>query len=185
MLCCAWLLIANISPAFARAVGFSALLGTIAVSIMNASNIIGSTAAGILTDKFHVTTAINVCAVGTVLAVFLFWTFAVYTPMLFLFAILYGMFAGGFAATWTGVTDPVRKEFPATDTGMIVSMFAAGKGIGSIVSGPLSGALIRSDVWKNSAAYAFGSGYGYLIVFSGVTASMSFLGWGGKKCGLV
>ena len=105
--------------------------------------------------------------------------------MLFIFAILYGVFAGGFAATWSGVVDPVRKQYPATETGMIVSLFAFSKGIGAIISGPLSGALVRSDAWRSHASYAFGSGYGYLIMFSGVTASLSFTGWFGRKCGVV
>ena len=152
---------------------------------MNTSNIVGATVIGMVTDKFHVTTAINICAVGTITSIFLFWSFAVYLPMLFLFAILYGTFAAGFAATWTGVTDQVRRKYPATDTGMIIATMAAGKGIGSIVSGPISGALVRSDAWRNSAAYAFGSGYGYLILFSGLTAGFSLIGWCGKKCGLV
>ena len=152
---------------------------------MNAANTIGAIITGILTDRYGVTTAINVCAFGTVAAIFLFWTFATYTPMLFLFAVLYGVFAGGFASTWSGVVDPVRKIYPATDTGMIVSLFAAGKGVASIISGPLSGVLMRNDIWKDHARFAFGSGYGYLIVFSGVTAALSLIGWCGKKCGLV
>ena len=165
--------------------GLTALNGAIAISLMSAANIVGAVATGFMTDRYHVTTAINVCAVGTLIAVFLFWTFAVYTPMLFLFAILYGIFAGGFASTWSGVVDPIRKTHPATDTGMIVSLFACIKGLAAVVSGPLSAALVRSDAWQRNAGYAMGSGYGYLIVFSGVTASMSFIGWGGKKCGLV
>ena len=136
-------------------------------------------------DRFHVTTAINVCAVGTVLAVFLFWSFAVYRPMLYIFAFLYGMTAGGFAATWSGCSNPIRRAYPAVETGMIIAVFSAGKGIGAVISGPLSGILIRSDTWKSHAGYAYGSGYGYLIVFSGITASFASIGWFGKKCGIV
>ena len=136
-------------------------------------------------DRYHVTTAINVCVVGTVTAVFLFWSFAVYQPVLYTFAILYGIFAGGFAATWSGCTAPVRREYPAVETGMLIAVFSAGKGLGSVISGPLSSALVRSDVWKNQAGYAYGSGYGYLIVFSGITASFGTIGWFGKKCGIL
>ena len=165
--------------------GLSALTGTIALSLMNAANIAGAMIAGFMTDRYHVTTAINFCAIGTLAAVFLFWTFAVYTPVLFLFAISYGIFAGGFAATWSGAVDPVRKTYPATETGMIVSLFTAGRGVSVIISGPLSGALVRSDAWKHQASNAFGSGYGNLILLSGLTASLSLIGWCGKKCGVV
>lgn len=140
---------------------------------------------GFLVDRYHVTTVINFCAVGTVVACFLFWSFAVHAPMLFIFAIMYGFFAGGFASTWAGAVDPVRKKYPAVETGMMITLFAAGKGVSSVISGPLSGALVRSDVWKNHQSFAFGSGYGYLIIFSGVTAGLSTVGWVGKKCGVV
>ena len=105
--------------------------------------------------------------------------------MLYIFAFLYGMTAGGFAATWSGCTNPIRRAYPAVETGMIIAVFSAGKGIGAVISGPLSGILIRSDTWKSHAGYAYGSGYGYLIVFSGITASFASIGWFGKKCGIV
>ncbi len=68
---------------------------------------------------------------------------------------------------------------------MMVAVFSAGKGnrLGHIR--PLSGALIQSDGRKNNAGYAFGSGYGYLILFSGITASFGSLdGWSGKLFGV-
>lgn len=172
-------------PSFATAQGWPLLSGTIAVSLQNGANMLGAIFIGWLVDRHHVTTAMNVCAVGTVVAVFLFWSFAVYRPVLYIFAILYGIFAGGFPATWSGCTAPVRRHYPAVETGMIIALFAAGKGLGSVISGPLSGALVKSDVWKDHAKYAYASGYGYLILFSGITASFASIGWFGRKCGLV
>ncbi len=125
------------------------------------------------------------CVVGTLLAVFVFWTFAVYQPVFYVFALCYGLFAGGFSSTWSGCTQPVRRDYPAVETGMIIAAFSAGKGIGAVISGPLSGALLKSDVWKDHVGYAFGSGYGYLIVFTGVTASFASVGWFGKLMGIV
>ena len=127
---------------------------------------------------------LNFCTIGTVVAVFVFWSFAVYQPILYVFAFLYGIFAGGFPATWSGCTGPVRRKYPV-ENGMIIALFTAGKGIGCVISGPVSGALVASDSWKNSVGYAYGSGYGYLIVFSGVTASFAWIGWLGKRCGMV
>ena len=163
-------------PSFARAVGLSAFFGIIAVSLMNAANAAGLTISCIMADKVHVTTTINFCTIGSVTAVFLFWLFAVYTPVLFLFAFLDGLFTGGFISTWSGIVDPIRRKYPATDAGMVVSCFAMGKDIASIVSGPFSGSLVQSDAWKNSGSYAFGSGYGVLMVFLGVTVGLSMIG---------
>lgn len=145
---------------------------------------VGATFVGWLTDRYHVTTALNFCTVGTVLAVFVFWSFAIYQPILYVFALLYGLFAGGFPATWSGCSNPVRREYPV-QTGMVTSLFTAGKGLGSVISGPLSGALVASDSWRNSSIFAYGSGYGSLIVFSGVTAFFAGMGWVGKRCGMV
>ena len=170
--------------AFAVAQGWSPLTGTIAISVCNGANIIGATFVGWLVDHYHVTTALNFCTVGTVFAVFLFWSFSVYQPVLYIFAITYGIFSGGFIATWAGCSNPIRRNYPV-ETSMIISLFTAGKGLGSIISGPLSGALVMSDRWKNHVGFAYGSGYGYLILFSGITASFASLGWFGKKLGLV
>jgi hypothetical protein len=40
-------------------------------------------------------------------------------------------------------------------------------------------------VWKNHAGFAYGSGYGYLILFSGITAAFQSMGWFFKKCGII
>ncbi|KAF2223479.1 major facilitator superfamily domain-containing protein [Elsinoe ampelina] len=172
-------------PSFARAVGLGEIQGTAAVSLTNASTVIGTIVAGWLTDRYHVTTAVNFCAVGTVVAVFLFWSFAVYTPVLYIFAILYGIFAGGFAATWSGVATVMRGRWPATETGMIIALFAAGKGVGSVISGPLSGAIVDARWFASGRDWAWGSGYGGLIMFSGVTAAVTGTGWCAKKVGWV
>lgn len=171
-------------PSFAADRGWPTLTGTIAVMLCNVSIVVGATSIGWIVDRYHVTTAIMISCVGTVVAVFIFWSFAVYRPMLFIFAIMYGVFAGGFPATWAGCGNPVRRRYPV-ENGMIVALFTAGKGIASVISGPVSGALVASDTWKGQAGYAFGSGYGFMIVFSGMTAAFASVGWIGKRLGAV
>ena len=82
----------------------------------------GATLMGRLVDRYHVTTALNICAVGTVIAIFLFWSFAVYQPMLYIVALLYGVFAGGFPATWSGCPRAVQLRY-RMETGLIISLF--------------------------------------------------------------
>lgn len=164
--------------------GWSPLAGTAAVSICNGANVLGASFVGWLVDRYHVTTAINFCTLGTVSAVFLFWSLSVNQPVFFTFAFTYGLFAGGYPATWSGCSNSVRRTYPV-ETGMVIALFTAGKGIGSIISGPLSGVLVASDYWKDRVGFAYGSGYGFLIIFSGITASFAGIGWIGKKLGLV
>ncbi|OAG07286.1 MFS monocarboxylate transporter [Paraphaeosphaeria sporulosa] len=171
-------------PSFAAARGWSSITGTIAVSLCNISIVVGATATGWIVDRYHVTTAIMISCVGTMMAVFIFWSFSIYQPMLFIFAITYGVFAGGFPATWSGCANPVRRKYPV-ENGMIVALFTAGKGIASVISGPVSGALVEADTWKGQVGFAYGSGYGYMIIFSGITASFASIGWIGKRLGVV
>lgn len=171
-------------PSFAADRGWPTITGTIAVILCNVSIVIGATMIGWIIDRYHVTTAIMISCLGTVVSVFIFWSFSVYQPMLFIFAVTYGIFAGGFPATWVGCGNPVRRRYPV-ENGMIVALFTAGKGIASVISGPISGALVSSDTWKGHLGFSYGSGYGFMIVFSGITASFSSIGWIGKRLGLV
>ncbi|KAG8624141.1 hypothetical protein KVT40_009117 [Elsinoe batatas] len=116
--------------------------------------------------------------------IFLFWSFAIYLPVLYMFAILYGIFAGGSAATWTGCTVLLKERWPGTETGMIISLLSLSRGIGSVLSGPLSGALVQGDTWKG-LDYAWGSGYGSVIAFSGATAFGMTFGWCARRVGLL
>lgn len=147
---------------------------------------VGAILIGSMGDRFHVTTAFLISSCGSVIAVFLLWTFAVNTGVLFLFAIIYGVFAGGFSSTWANCVTPIRDQgHPGTEAGMVIAMFAAGKGIGSVISGPLSEVILQADMWKDTAGFAFGSGYGGTIIFTGVTAAFTSLGWCGRRFGLI
>lgn len=160
------------------------MTGTITVCLANAAMVFGAFIIGWICDRAHVTIAINVCALGMVFSIFLLWSFSVYQPVLYIFAFAYGFFSGGFPATWAGCSHPVQREYPV-DIGMVVALFTAGKGISNIVAGPLSGALVTSDPWKGKAEFAYGSGYGLLFAFAGITACFACAGWIGKKAGLV
>ncbi|KAF2439405.1 hypothetical protein P171DRAFT_122139 [Karstenula rhodostoma CBS 690.94] len=110
---------------------------------------------------------------------------------IYVFAIMYGAFAGGYTATWPGITLAIRERcrdengVSRVDTGMVVALFAAGKGIGSVVSGPLSEVLLEADGWQGKAGGAFGTGYGSLVVWSGVTMFLGGISWFAKKLGRI
>lgn len=60
---------------------------------------------------------------------------------------------------------------------MVLSFLAAGRGVGSVTSGPLSNLLLGPKPWKGEAGWAYGTGYGLLIVFTGVTAVLGGVSW--------
>lgn len=94
---------------------------------------------------------------------------------------MYGLFAAPWAGTWPGIMRDVLQKKNA-DSGMVFASLAAGKGIGNIASGPLSEALLRSASWEN-AALGYGSGYGTLIVFTGVTAVCGGCSFAARRAG--
>jgi len=56
------------------------------------------------------------------------------------------------------------------NTLMIYSLLSVGRGIGNAISGPLSEALINGMPWKGEIIGGYGSGFGVLITFFGLTS---------------
>ena len=157
-------------PTYARTLGASNITATLTLVLVNVASVFGCIAMGTLTDRYHVTTCILICTIGAVIGTFLVWGFASSMGPLYLFCILYGLFAGSFTSTWPGVIRETQMQKHSADLGMVFGFLAAGRGIGNIASGPLSEALIQGLPWQKAADYAYGSGYGPLIIFTGTTA---------------
>ena len=98
--------------------------------------------------------------------------------MLYLFAILFGLFAGGYAATWTGCATEVKKENPNAAIAVIMGTMAAGRGVGCVISGPVSEALPSLPRWHVQGVY--GTRFGWLIVFIGVSSLLGRFGLFGR-----
>ncbi|GME22658.1 Mfs monocarboxylate [Neofusicoccum parvum] len=118
--------------------------------------------------------------------------------LLVVFALAYGFFAGGFSSTWSGVLRELQRENPALDTGLVFGLLNGGRGVGNVVSGPISVALMAArqhghDRGKAAAATmgssgesggggrgaggAYGSEYGPMILFTGASALLGAWGW--------
>ncbi|KAF2642579.1 hypothetical protein P280DRAFT_361654, partial [Massarina eburnea CBS 473.64] len=101
----------------------------------------------------------------------LFWGLSEHVALLTVFAITYGFFAGGFSSTWSGVLTELKSQSPALDTGFVFGLLAGGRGIGNVISGPLSVALVTNENWlKDGRNWGFNGEYGGIILFTGVTA---------------
>lgn len=165
-------------PSYARsALGAGSFPAALTVLAVNVASVGGTVAMGALTDRLDVTTCIMISTAGTVLGTFLLWGFATNLATLYVFCIVYGVFAGAYTATWPGI----MKQMTMAPTGlgaarsafdpvMVFGLLAAGRGVGNVVSGPLSEALIKGMPWQGQAAGGYGSGYGTLIAFTGTTA---------------
>lgn len=114
--------------------------------------------------------------------------------LLIVFALCYGFFAGGFSSTWSGVLRELQSENPRLDTGLVFGLLAGGRGVGNVVSGPISVALMAARVGskkggdmtmmgksngqvRSPGAGAYGSEYGPMILFTGASALLGAWGW--------
>ena len=172
-------------PSYASSLGLEPNTGTIAIALVNAASVIGNIAVGSLIDKLQVSTVIGFVSVVAAFSAFVIWGVAVSTPTLAVFSLLYGMSAGGFSTTWTGVIAEVQKREISADTGMLFGFLSASRGVGAVVSGPLSEALINLRAWQGTAGLGYGTAYGSLIAFTGLTAAAGGSSWLARSVGWI
>lgn len=160
-------------PSYARSIGASDFVSSLTVTLLNLASVFGSVTMGHLADRYHAITCITISTVGSTLSLFFLWGFSSTIPTLLVFSVAYGLFAGCYSATWSGITREVQQADPAADSTMIFSIIAFGRGVGNVASGPFSEALFTVDPWKGSAIAGYGSGYGLIILCAGISAFLS------------
>ncbi|KAL8785270.1 MAG: hypothetical protein Q9213_003474 [Squamulea squamosa] len=159
-------------PSFAGTMpGLSPLSAVLSVSFLNISTTIGLILMGYLTDRYHVSNVLLLSAIVSSLSVFLIWSFATNDAVLYLFAITFGIFAGGYTASWAGAAGELRKQNPGAEVAVIMGTMAAGRGVGCFVMGPISEVLLRMPRWHVSGVY--GTKFGTLILFTGFTSLLA------------
>ena len=107
--------------------------------------------------------------------------------LLVMFSLTFGFFAGGYSATWGGVINEMEREAAqrneAIDTGMLYGLLNGARGIG-YVSGGLAGVpLLKAGSANSVGSFGYGSSYGPLIIFTGLSTVFGGVGvlWKGKK----
>lgn len=172
-------------PTYARSIGASPFLSASTTMLVNIASTFGCPTMGWFADHFHVTTCLFISAAGTTYGVLLVWGFATTLPVLLVFCVIYGLFAGSYSSAWTGIMRDMTEDADTSeapdrkpkagdfDPVMILGLLAAGRGIGSIVSGPLSQTLIKDVPWNATDIGGFRSEYGPLMIFTGLTAATS------------
>ncbi|KAL2839835.1 major facilitator superfamily domain-containing protein [Aspergillus pseudoustus] len=157
-------------PTYAGVIlGASSSLQALTVILFNVASVVGCVAMGAIVDKLDVTLCILISTIGSTIGVFLLWGFSTSLAPLYVFAVVYGLFAGSYTSTWPGIMRDVVLKESSAESSMVFACLAAGRGVGNLVSGPLSEALVKGMPWEGAVGYGFGSGFGPLIVFTGVT----------------
>ena len=159
---------------------------TLLLTLFNIPGIVASSFFGYLSDNkrfpLSATTVTSISAVSSALSAFLLWglTSQGSTALLVLFSITFGFFAGGYSATWGGVINELEHEAAqrneAIDTGMLYGLLNGARGVG-YVSGGLAGVpLLKAGSISSVGRFGYGTAYGPLIIFTGL--SSVFGGWG-------
>lgn len=164
----------------------SQTFSTLLITIINVPGIASSSFFGFLSDNKHfplsVGTVTSISAFTSGLAAFLFWGLAAQggTALLVLFAITFGFFASGYSATWGGVMNEMEREAAmsneAIDVGMVYGLLNGARGIGYVSGGLLSVPLISAGRETSLGRFGYGTSYGPLILFTGLSLMLG--GWG-------
>ncbi|EPE24735.1 MFS general substrate transporter [Glarea lozoyensis ATCC 20868] len=167
-------------PSYAHDLGLPNLTGAILVALFSLASTPGGIVHGILCDRSSPTLIILLSSLGSALAVFVFWGLATESPLplLVVFALVYGFFAGGFSSTYPGVEKELKSQDEELDTGLVMGCLLGGRGVGYVVSGPVSGGLL--GVWKAGGSWGGGNEYGGVVLVTGITAVLGGWGWGWK-----
>ncbi|KAF2006141.1 putative MFS monocarboxylate transporter [Amniculicola lignicola CBS 123094] len=170
-------------PTIATQLGASSSISALTVIMFNVASVFGCVAMGLVIDRWHVTTCILVSTLGSTLSIFLLWGLSSSLAPLFVFCVFYGLFAGSFTSTYPGVMKAVQDSTGRSDGIMVFAMLAAGRGVGNVVSGPVSEAMVRMGEWDAGGVY--GTEWGGLVVFTGVSALLGGVGFVGRRVGWV
>jgi MFS family permease len=164
----------------------SPTFSTLLLTLINIPGICSSTFFGFLSDNkyFHLTapTVTALSAISSAFAAFLFWGLAAHgdIALLVLFAITFGFFASAYSATWGSVMNDMEQDAArrneALDSGVLYGLLNGARGIGYVSGGLLSVPLIKSGSKAPFGSLGYGTTYGPLIIFTGL--SLAFGGWG-------
>ncbi|RSL94222.1 hypothetical protein CEP52_012742 [Fusarium oligoseptatum] len=158
---------------YANAIGFSSVTGPILLALFSLASVPGSLIHGMLGDKTSSAKVILVSSLGSALPVFLLWGLSRHLSTMVLFVILYGFFAGGFSATWSSALQEIKGDDATIDTSLVFGMLLGGRGLGFVVAGPVSGALVSAGSSISTGdALGYATKYGPMILCTGVTAIM-------------
>ncbi|KAI7213780.1 putative MFS monocarboxylate transporter [Hortaea werneckii] len=176
----------NYLPTIAQSLGLGRTLGSLTVLIVNFGAIFGCVGVGALVDRFDVTLVLFAQGLLASVAVIVVLGLTTNIAPLFIFSLMYGLTAAAYSTAWGGIIHELQRKNENTDANIVFGLLALGRGVGSIISGPLSEALVtNSPGIQEAATSAYTSKYGSIIIFTGCTALAGGFGWFFRKARLI
>ncbi|KAI1205872.1 MFS general substrate transporter [Annulohypoxylon truncatum] len=167
-------------PSYAASVGIPAVSGASLLALMSVAQVLGQFAFGYLSDKtLPVSLLTIVCCVAASLASLTFWGLGKSVALLAVFSLLYGFFGYGFSTMRVAMGRAVSD-----DPSIVVStysIFVFLQGIGNILVGPLSSALMTPSTERGHFAAGKYGGVVILTSSSYFLAALVIGGWHGYQ----
>lgn len=169
-------------PLFAAGLRLSPTMGTLLVALINASSVLGSIIFGLLCKHCHISSVILISTIGSVYIIVLIWGFADGLVRAISFSIAYGLVAGGFTAMWGGMMEEIVavKGCENVSMGVLMSAFAAARGLGAVASGPISEKLMDMvfiTTWGETHINSYTGQFGPIIIYTAASAAAAGVGW--------
>ena len=129
-------------------------------------------AMGWLSDRVSVFYLLAGSAIVSAVITFTLWLMAETLSCFLLFSFLFGLFTGGYTSMYSRFVTEVTAD--GSPSMWLFGIFAFQRGIGYILAGPISGALLKLDAGKIGDASA--DAYKPVILFVGVSLLVSAIG---------
>ncbi|KAK1656821.1 major facilitator superfamily transporter [Colletotrichum godetiae] len=159
-------------PTYATSLGFSGTMGALVLAANNLATIFGQLALGYITDRVNnVLILVFASSFIAAIATFSLWGYASSLAPLLAFSLVFGLATGGFPCLWNKFGSALSE-----DPGQVYSCMAFSKGVGNILTGPISAPLVMG-----SLTHGYGLGrFAPLIFFTGsmmLASSLAIVGW--------
>jgi predicted MFS family arabinose efflux permease len=168
--------------------GLRDIEGTMLITLFNAPGILASTFFGWVSDnrwrQMSAMSSTLFSAIASGLAALLLWGLCGgdrgALGLLCSFAVVAGFFAGGYSATWGGIIKEMEiraaERNEAIDTGMVYGLLNGARGIGYVGGGLAGVQLLKAGNGSNVGRFGYGTAYGPLIVYTGLSMFMGGAG---------
>ncbi|CAK7201304.1 hypothetical protein SEUCBS139899_004007 [Sporothrix eucalyptigena] len=181
-----------VSLGLEQSTALSTYAGPLLLALFSVASVPGTMVMGMLGDRLPATTVVLISSVGSAVSVFALWYVSDLTSfhgnplaILIAFALAYGFFAGGFSSTWSAVLHDMKRRDETANTGLVFGMLMGGRGLGFVLSGPISGALLAAGANGRSKTSVVVGEYAPVILCTGTTAILGAWGslWSlGRPC---
>jgi MFS family permease len=147
---------------YAGTLSISSTKAVLLFGILNLSQVVSQIIIGWLSDYANVFLLLVLSNAGSLIACIL-WVTAVGFNHLVFFAILYGLFAGGYSVLVTRFVTALTADQPTSL--WLYGILAFQRGVGNVASGPLSALLLKAMQMNNNGDMSMG--FRQLIYFVG------------------